>query len=80
MLDPQLIRHAARDAAAEVVGRSVADSQPILSSGLIDSLSVLRLITGLETRIGIRIPVEQVQPDDFDSVDLMVETVLRVAP
>jgi len=50
-----------------------------VSSGLIDSLSVLKLIALLETKLGVLIPPQTLQPEDFDDVDLIVETVERVA-
>jgi acyl carrier protein len=58
----------------------VEDSDPLISSGLIDSLSILKLISRIEQRLGIKIPTGNLQPDDFESVDWIVDTVLRVAP
>jgi methoxymalonate biosynthesis acyl carrier protein len=77
--DKATIRAAAREAAAQIARRSVRDEQKLVSSGLIDSLSVLRLIAMLETKLGVQIPPETLQPEDFDDVDLIVETVERVA-
>lgn len=79
MLDVNGIRIAAREAVSSVSGRSVADGQRLISSGLIDSLSILRLIGEIEKRLRIEIPTESLQPDDFDDVELIVETVQRVA-
>jgi acyl carrier protein len=50
-----------------------------VSSGLIDSLSVLKLITRLEKKLSVTIPPANLQPDDFDSVDLIVSTLERVS-
>jgi len=72
------IHSAALEAVAELIGRKVRDGETLISSGLIDSLSILKLISKLEKKLGITIPTEALQPDDFDSVDLMVETVQRV--
>ena len=69
---------AVRNIVAAVVRKRVRDDQPLVSSGLIDSLSVLTLIAALEEHLQIRIPTAQVQPDDFDSVVLIVETIGRV--
>jgi len=44
---------------------------------LIDSLSVLKLITLLEEKLQIQIPKEQVQPEDFDSVETILDTIER---
>ena len=72
------IRDLVRSAVAEIVGRTVQDGQPLVSSGLVDSLRVLTLITLLEQKLHKPIPTEQLQPEDFDSVDTIVETLARV--
>jgi acyl carrier protein len=77
--DSATIRTAAREAASQLVGRPIKDAQRLVTSGLIDSLSVLKLIGLLEKKLHVRIPPETLQPEDFDDVDLVVETVERVA-
>jgi acyl carrier protein len=37
------------------------------------------LISLLETKLHVSIPPEKLQPEDFDNVDLIVETIERVA-
>lgn len=64
----------------EFIGRRVERDEALVSSGLIDSLSVLRLIGQLEKALNLKIPTDNLQPDDFDSVDIIVETILRVVP
>lgn len=78
MPDDATVLSAAREVVANLVGRSVKDSEPLISSGTIDSLSILKLIAQLEKRLHVSIPTETLQPDDFDSVELIVETVQRV--
>lgn len=77
--DSSTIRTAAREVASQLVGRPIKDGQRLVTSGLIDSLSVLKLIGLLEKRLGVVIPPETLQPEDFDDMDLIVETVERVA-
>ena len=77
--DKATIRSAAREAASQIARRPVKDEQKLVSSGLIDSLSVLKLIALLEAKLGVLIPPQALQPEDFDDVDLIVETVERVA-
>ena len=77
--DSETIRAAARTAASELTGRAVKDSQKLVTSGLIDSLAVLKLISSLEKKLNIVIPPETLQPEDFDDVGLIVETIERVA-
>jgi acyl carrier protein len=76
--DSEEIRNAARAAALELTGRAIKDSQKLVSSGLIDSLAVLKLISLLEKKLNIVIPPETLQPEDFDDVTLIVETIERV--
>lgn len=77
--DSATIRAAARDAASQTAGRPIKEGQRLVTSGLIDSLSVLKLIGLLEKKLHVKIPPETLQPEDFDDVDLIVETVERVA-
>lgn len=79
MTDRQVARNAIREAVAEIVGRRVKDNEAIVSSGLIDSLAVLKLISKIEQKLDIRIPPSGLQPDDFDTVDSTLETLGRVA-
>jgi acyl carrier protein len=79
MSDENTIRSAAREVVANMVRSAVSDSEPLISSGLIDSLSILKLISSLEKKLEIAIPTDNLQPDDFESVDLIVDTVQRVA-
>ena len=77
--DSQTIRTAATEAASQLIGRPLRPGQRLVTSGLIDSLSVLKLIGLLEKKLRVVIPPVTLQPEDFDDVDLIVETVERVA-
>lgn len=78
-MDANQIREAARAVVAEMTGRTVKDQEAIISSGMIDSLSILKLIARLESRLSIHMPSDQLQPDDFENIDFIVETVERVS-
>ena len=77
--DNNTIRKAALEAATQIARRPIKEGQKLVSSGLIDSLSVLKLISLLEAKLNVSIPSETLQPEDFDVVDLIVQTVERVA-
>jgi acyl carrier protein len=79
MIDQELVRAAARHVTTQLIGYQVSDTDPLVSSGLIDSLSVLDLIVGLEQQLSLRIIPDTLQPEDFDSIALIVETVSRVS-
>jgi acyl carrier protein len=59
------------------VSAPIEDEQALISSGLIDSLSVLTLISRMEKKLGIRVATSGLQPDDFEHIDLIVETIER---
>lgn len=77
--DHAAIYDAAREAASQIACRPIKEGQRLVTSGLIDSLSVLKLISLLEKKLSVSIPPETLQPEDFDDVDLIVETIERVA-
>jgi acyl carrier protein len=79
MLDQTQTLAAVRQAVTDMTGTDVSDSDPLISSGLIDSLSVVKLIARLEERLGIRVIVSEVQPDDFETVEMIVETLERAS-
>ncbi len=53
------------------------DDTPLISGGLIDSMKLIDLILELEEALGVRIPASEVQPDDFDSIRRIGETLAR---
>jgi acyl carrier protein len=78
-MDPQAVRSIVRGTVGEMVGHHVEDSELIVSSGLLDSLSVVQLIAELEQKLNVTIPPANLQPEDFDNVDLIIETLERTA-
>ena len=77
-VEPDHARASVRAVVAELTKRSLGDDECIISTGLIDSLSLIRLISLLERKLQIRIPTQRVQPEDFDSVELILETLQRL--
>lgn len=72
------VKDAAAAAVRQLIGRPPRKTDRLISSGMIDSLSVLKLIALLEDRLSISIPPDNLQPEDFDTLDLIAETVRRV--
>jgi len=56
----------------------VRDAQPMVASGLIDSLALVDILFKLEDVTGMRIPAGKVQPKDMDTVRQMFVTAGRV--
>jgi acyl carrier protein len=51
---------------------SLSSTDSLLSTGVIDSTGVLELIAFLEQTFGISVADEEVQADNFDSIDKIV--------
>jgi acyl carrier protein len=51
---------------------NLEDDMPLRTSGILDSLAVLRLTTFLEERCGIRIEAHETGVENFDTVDDIV--------
>jgi acyl carrier protein len=77
-MDTSTVRSGVREAVVEIVGHDVRDGDAIVSSGLVDSLSVVKLLVRLEQKLNVTIPRANLQPDDFDSVDQIMDTLERV--
>jgi acyl carrier protein len=73
------ILQAVREVVTASLRRPVSDTQALVSSGLIDSLMILRLISEIEKKLNVRIQTATIQPDDFDTLELAAETVERTA-
>jgi acyl carrier protein len=54
------------------------ENTPLISSGLIDSMTLVDLLQKLEDLTHTRIPPGKVQPKDLDTVALMFATAQRV--
>jgi acyl carrier protein len=59
-------------------GLSIDENTPLVSSGLIDSMSLVDLLLKLEDLTHKRIPAGKVQPKDMDTVARMFATAERV--
>ena len=77
-MDPNTVRIAVREVVTDMIGKKVKDGDSLISSGLIDSLSILKLIGRVENKLSLAIPVDNLQPDDFETIDYVTDTVLRV--
>jgi acyl carrier protein len=59
-------------------GVTIDENTPLVSSGLIDSMSLIDLLLKLEDLTHKRIPAGKVQPKDMDTVAKMFVTADRV--
>jgi acyl carrier protein len=60
-----------------LMGQNVAikPDQSLTASGIIDSLSLLRLIAFIEETFNVQIEDTELNPDNFETLNLMVELI-----
>ncbi len=47
----------------------VSDSENLISDGLIDSFTMIKLIGFIESELGVKANMEELTPDNFNSVE-----------
>ena len=58
--------------------RTIVEDTPLITSGIVDSFSMVSLKVFLERKYAIRIPDEEATPEAFDSVDRIAGLVTRI--
>jgi acyl carrier protein len=74
--EQQMIQHIAQ--LIRKPSLAIDENTPLVSSGLIDSMSLIDLLLKLEDLTHKRIPAGKVQPKDMDTVATMFATAERV--
>ncbi|MCL4863705.1 MAG: acyl carrier protein [Caldilineaceae bacterium] len=49
--------------------QTLADDDALLGSGIVDSLGILELVGFVEEAFGVTVDVEDLQPENFQSID-----------
>ena len=57
--------------------RQITDKTPLISSGIVDSFSMVSLMRFLEKKYSIHIPDEAATPEAFDTVERIAALVRR---
>lgn len=57
--------------------REVTETTPLISSGIVDSFSIVSLLRSLEKKYAIHIPDSAATPEAFDTVERIVALVRR---
>lgn len=52
-----------------------SDDQNLISAGILDSFSMIKLISFLETEFGIKSDMEELTPENFNSIDTIAKTI-----
>ena len=58
-------------------GFNMDDNESFLEAGVVDSLGVLEMVTFVEETFGLKVPDEEIVPDNFDSVDNLAAYIER---
>ena len=53
----------------------IDDATPLISSGLIDSLSIVSLVAFIDKKFGVKIPDEKGVVENFEAVNKIIETI-----
>jgi acyl carrier protein len=60
--------------------RGISDTDPLLESGILDSMGVLELVTFVEQEFGVTVSDEELVPENFQSIRLLADFVLAKLP
>ena len=74
----QLIKQFIKDdLASDVDLGDLDENKPLLESGIIDSLGILKLIAFMEKQFGIRVEDEELIPENFETLLAICSMVAR---
>jgi acyl carrier protein len=59
--------------------RTITDTTPLITGGIVDSFSMVSLKRFLEKKYGIQIPDADASPEAFDNVNSIAAVVRRIA-
>lgn len=63
--------------AVQAGGAEFGDDDPLLDSGIIDSMGVFQLVTFLETEFGAYVDDDEVVPENFETLNSIAALVAR---
>ena len=71
-LKKAIIEYVKKEYMEEDAQEEINESTPLISSGIVDSFSMVSLKTFLEKKFNIKIPDEKATPEAFDTVSNMI--------
>jgi aryl carrier protein AsbD len=74
----QKLKDFLRDNATAGATSSLEENEDLIARGLIDSIALLQIILFIEEQTGIRIPDEEVAPENFQTIGAIERTVERL--
>ena len=55
--------------------QALTDTTPLITGGILDSISSVKLVSHLEDRFGVRFDAHEISVDYLDTIDRVVNTV-----
>jgi 2-hydroxymuconate-semialdehyde hydrolase len=55
--------------------QEIDETTPLISSGLIDSLSIISLVAFIDKKFGVKIPDEKGTVENFETITKIIETI-----
>ena len=59
----------------KVIGKEVSNETGLISGGYMDSFGMLALVSELEDEFRIGLPVEEIAPEHFETLEYIEETI-----
>lgn len=72
------IRPFLQNTITDLAFKKVADSDSLIASGLLDSITLVELIVAIEEKIGKPVPQHLLQNENFESINKIVETISKI--
>jgi acyl carrier protein len=57
----------------KIAFRKVGASDSLIQSRILDSIALVDLLVAVEEKLGINIPTAEITPDNFDTIDKLME-------
>jgi acyl carrier protein len=57
----------------KIAFRKVGTSDSLIKSRILDSIALVDLLVAVEEKLGINIPTAEITPDNFDTIDRLME-------
>lgn len=54
------------------------DETALLTNGMIDSVELVELVAGIEEKFGVEVPLDEIVPENFDSMQEMWTLIQRL--
>ncbi len=67
-----------QDVIKELIIKDVNVDESLISSGLLDSHSIVVLLLELEERFNISIPLETLKPENFETINNIMQLIINI--